>query len=124
MPEIEEHGMALLTNLNEDDQAKTKSCESLFGYYIMPHYHFDLEKYIYLSSKDHELPQLGQEHIFDIICQIMIALQALHHIGYVHNDIKPSNIMITFTGNIEIEATLIDYGFATKFLEKDKHTHI
>lgn len=117
MPEIEEHGMVLLTNLNGEDQAKIKSSESLFGYYIMPLYHFDLEKYIYLSSKDKELPQLRQEHIFDIIRQIMIALQALHHIGYVHNDIKPSNIMITFTGNIEIKATLIDYGFSTKYLE-------
>lgn len=49
----------------------------------------------------------------------MKALQALHIVGYTHNDVKPSNIMIDFTYDGRIKATLIDFGFAKKFIDSN-----
>ena len=47
-----------------------------------------------------------------VISQVMNALQAMHYVGYTHNDIKPANIMIDFMDAGQIKATLIDFGFA------------
>ena len=43
--------------------------------------------------------------------QLLNALYILHSVGYTHNDIKPSNIMIDSNYNV----TLIDLGFTTTF---------
>lgn len=67
-------------------------------------------------------------NILEIAYQVLDALEALHSIGYVHNDIKPDNIMFTpqliknqvFLGNIK----LIDFGFATKYISKTSKQHI
>lgn len=44
------------------------------------------------------------------------ALQDTHRAGYIHNDIKPENALL----NGE-KLTLIDFGCATKYLEKGHH---
>ena len=41
-------------------------------------------------------------------------------IGYTHNDIKPANIMIDKIDKSDSKVTLIDFGFATRFLSKHK----
>jgi len=49
---------------------------------------------------------------------VFVALENLHKVGYTHNDIKPSNIMMDKLGN----AILIDLGCATKFITcSNKH---
>jgi serine/threonine protein kinase len=53
----------------------------------------------------------------------MEALQALHLVGFTHNDVKPSNIMIDFAKDDQVKATLIDFGFAKKFVDS-KNNHI
>jgi serine/threonine protein kinase len=45
-------------------------------------------------------------------------------VGYTHNDIKPSNLMIDFQDDSTLKVTLIDFGFAKKFLESQTKTHI
>ena len=50
--------------------------------------------------------------------QLLKSLETLHSMGYTHNDIKPGNIMldkISGDENSNIQATLIDFGFSTKF---------
>ena len=44
-------------------------------------------------------------------------IQLVHSVGYTHNDIKSSNIMI----NEQFESTLIDFGFAKKYIEQDEN---
>jgi len=47
---------------------------------------------------------------------IFKALEFLHKQGHVHNDIKPDNIML----DSDLNATIIDLGFISKFLMPDK----
>ena len=50
--------------------------------------------------------------------QIVQLLRDMHEAGYVHCDIKPDNVMVTF----EDKATLIDFGLAHRFQDqKGKH---
>jgi serine/threonine protein kinase len=51
----------------------------------------------------------------------MKALQALHLVGFTHNDVKPSNIMIDFAKDGQVKATLIDFGFAKKFVDSNNN---
>ena len=54
---------------------------------------------------------------------MVTALETLHSTGYVHNDIKPENIMLDIDDiddSSEYHATLIDYGFASRFLNREK----
>lgn len=47
---------------------------------------------------------------FNVIRQILSAVQALHDYGYIHRDIDPTNIMITADGNVK----LLDLGIAKR----------
>jgi len=52
-----------------------------------------------------------------IACCVIDVLEYIHHIGYVHADIKPANILV---GN-EKEFYLSDYGLAHKYLRDGVH---
>jgi len=51
---------------------------------------------------------LGQ--IVDILTQVATSICALHAHGFIHGDIKPENIIVSYDGH----ATLIDFGFACR----------
>ena len=49
----------------------------------------------------------------------MNAIENIHKMGYIHNDIKPNNIMIDNLDGLvngKFKILLIDYGIATKFV--------
>lgn len=52
--------------------------------------------------------------VVHILRQILRALEALHENGFVHSDIKPSNVMINRLGDVKV----IDYGRAVRLHEK------
>ena len=58
---------------------------------------------------------------FEIAQQILKCLEIVHHAGFVYNDLKPDNIMITLDDANKINVTLIDYGFLTKFQDKNSN---
>ena len=66
----------------------------------------------YLMKYDFDIPS---DKVFVIMDQVFWGLSLLHEVGYIHNDIKPTNIMI----DEEMNVTLIDLGFATSFLYGD-----
>ena len=49
-------------------------------------------------------------HLLWIIRQVAEALEALHTAGWMHGDVKPSNIFVSASGH----ATLLDVGFARR----------
>jgi serine/threonine protein kinase len=63
-------------------------------------------------SKKGKLPTLSAAQAVEIASQVMRSVQALHLVGYTHNDIKPANIAIDFTKEGKMIATLIDFGFS------------
>jgi len=68
-----------------------------------------------------KIAMLKVNEILEIAIQMIRSLQLLHSIGYTHNDIKPGNVMInrgdlTQDNDEKLKVTLIDYGFAKKYL--------
>ena len=64
---------------------------------------------------------LKVDSIISIAQQLIKALETLHYSGYTHNDIKPENIMLDTVGEDQYHATLIDYGFTTKYCIESRH---
>ena len=54
---------------------------------------------------------------FKIMIQLIQRFKILHKLGYVHNDIKPANILVGFKDPGIIY--LIDFGIAHKYLKAD-----
>src|ERR1019366_843868 len=58
---------------------------------------------------------LPQERIVSMALVLSGALAEVHRHGLVHRDVKPQNIMLSDDG---LGAKLIDFGLATRFLQK------
>jgi serine/threonine protein kinase len=52
---------------------------------------------------------LETSEVIDIAMQVALALESVHGVGLVHQDIKPANIFLTGTGLVK----LLDFGLAT-----------
>ena len=55
--------------------------------------------------------------IFMLIIQLIKRVQVLHNIGYIHNDIKLENILVS--GQDPSKILLIDFGLSQKYLNPD-----
>ena len=64
------------------------------------------------------MPQFNELLASFVIREIALSLSAVHQSGFIHGDIKPSNIIFTSKG----EAKLIDFGFSNPISEP-AHQH-
>lgn len=60
---------------------------------VMPKYGEDLQNVLEQKEKKSENPNLTVEEASDIALQIIDAYEYLHHQGYVHKDLKGSNLL-------------------------------
>ncbi len=61
-------------------------------------------------------PRIAIAQTLWIMRQIASGLESLHKGGWIHGDIKPSNIMLGYNGH----ATLFDFGFAQRIREANR----
>lgn len=60
--------------------------------------------------------------IYRLINQVVLALEQLHNIGYVHRDIKPDNICLKYKSKTWIR--LVDFGLAKSFYMDGTNQHV
>jgi len=59
---------------------------------------------------------LFEDHARFFIAEIILGLEALHEMGFVHRDLKPDNILVTATGHL----VLSDFGLSKGGPSKDR----
>lgn len=66
------------------------------------------------------LANASRETIVDIFVQLARALDYLHALGLVHEDIKPTNVLVTVPPDGPPQAKLIDFGLARVFRQAER----
>ena len=62
----------------------------LMGFYLMPRYEIEFGRYVKKLSGISKI-----DTILKLVIETIEILKVIHDSGKVHNDVKPSNIMIT-----------------------------
>ena len=98
------------TQLTHESIVKTYEAGELEGVYYLAMEFVKGGTLAELSSKREQL--LSLDEIIDILSQIAAALDFAHSQGFVHRDVKPSNILISDDGRI----LLTDFGTAKQLV--------
>ena len=87
----------------------------------MPHYEMNLKQYLSQLQGQQKF-----EKIIDVTIKILNIFKYVHCAKRTYNDLKLTNIMVSNRGdmNADPEVTLIDFGFADKFISSDTNKHI
>jgi serine/threonine protein kinase len=92
---------------------------------VQLYYSFTDSKYLYLIME--YLPggdlmtllmkeEILEEHVARFfIAELVLAIQSVHQLGYIHRDLKPDNVLIDAEGHLK----LTDFGLCKGFREKD-----
>lgn len=79
---------------------------------------------------------ITNESIYSLGIQLLKILEQVHSAGFIYNDLKFDNLLLDFETNIEQfekadinifdsnNINIIDFGYATSYLEEDGKTHI
>lgn len=98
----------LLTKLHHPNLAAVYEfgrCDEFEGVYFTQ----ELVEGVYLSEFLEGRPR---EVIVDMFVQLARALDYIHALGMVHEDIKPTNVLVTVPADGQPQAKLIDFGLA------------
>lgn len=120
----EVEALRVLTSIDEDtEKEEGKQNLVLFVeawsfnnyYYIMTEYCEGGTLYDFLE--EHKNYKIDEFRVWKILIEILSGLKYIHLKNYLHLDLKPANIFITFEGNLKVG----DFGLATKLpiLERD-----
>src|SRR5690606_3183070 len=105
----------LLTKLHHPNLAQVYEfgrCDEFEGVYFTQ----ELVEGVYLSEYLEAKPR---EVIVDMFVQLARALDYIHALGMVHEDIKPTNVLVTVPADGQPQAKLIDFGLARVLRKPD-----
>ena len=72
----------------------------------------DLFTIVERLQKHRMSPPLNCKHILSVVEQLLLAVEAIQALGFVHRDIKAENVLVYSISPIGIEVGLADYGHA------------
>ncbi|CAD5123044.1 DgyrCDS11423 [Dimorphilus gyrociliatus] len=85
-----------------------------YRFMIMQRFSTDLQKLFEKNNKSFK-----ESDCFLIFLQVLDTLEYIHEKGYVHADIKASNLLIDIDDDSKVY--LVDYGLATRYLSSSNH---
>ncbi|KAK0406720.1 hypothetical protein QR680_018758 [Steinernema hermaphroditum] len=77
---------------------------------------------VYTVKKQCGIVHLSESTVLRLAVHALYAIKQVHEIGYLHRDVKPSNMVFGVTIQDSKMIYLIDYGLARKYAEKDART--
>ncbi|CAI5757002.1 unnamed protein product [Candida verbasci] len=121
--------LRILTSIKENDCENLKEQEEGKEYLVYFIEAWDFNNYFYIMTEfceggtlfefleANKHYRLDEFRIWKILIELLTGLNFIHHKNYLHLDLKPANIFITFEGQLKIG----DFGLATKLpiLESD-----
>ena len=118
-----------------DDKVElNESNSTVYSFMVMPRLSFNLHQ-VFLAQQG----QFSMRMVCDVALQVVDMLQIIHRSGYVFNDLKLDNLMVPQDVNLSAlfkksrtdksdvlpddffettKLTIVDFGFATKYLTK------
>lgn len=102
--------------------SKSKKPEdSKYRFLVMPKFGLDLQKV--LDSRD---LRLSIRTAYTIGIKVLQVLEYVHSFGYIHADIKASNLLLSAEiddpfHSVHDQIWLVDYGLADRFILSGKH---
>ena len=75
----------------------------------MPKYDSTLNK-VLEGIQDHK----KVDFLFNVTRQLINCLRIVHQAGFVYNDLKPDNVMVSFDSQNQMKVSLIDYNLISK----------
>lgn len=127
MREIE--ALRVLTSVKDDDRTNLQEEQEGKGYLVYFIEAWDFDNYYYIMTEyceggtladfleENKNYKVDEFRTWKILIEILSGLKFIHLRNYLHLDLKPKNIFVTFEGSLKIG----DFGLATKLpiLEKD-----
>jgi serine/threonine protein kinase len=117
-PEVVDFGLILLTDKPQE--------EAMMAYMIMPRYGHNLD--FFFEKRNNTI---SKSNALAIGLAAIDMLQSVHAAGYIYNDLKLDNLMTGYKDAFSPEKDLqdssihlVDFGFATRFTDKETKNHI
>jgi serine/threonine protein kinase len=100
LSKIKHQNVVRVTDYLEDNQT---------GYMVMAYEHgFDLQRHL----ESQKPGRLNENELLNLLMPLLDGLEAVHHLDYLHRDVKPSNIYITR----DHKPLLLDFGAARQLV--------
>ncbi|XP_029846977.2 serine/threonine-protein kinase VRK1 [Ixodes scapularis] len=87
-----------------------------YRFMVMERFGEDFQKVLDRNSKT-----LPLKTVFEVGLRVIDVLEYVHSFGYIHADVKASNLLLGFGKANENKVFLVDFGLASRYIQDGKH---